>query len=182
LQLAGVIAAQVAFAVTPVRPEDAARRAEEQQRRSEERLRFALEASSMATWDWHVKRARARSACVSVGRSVDCAVSSIEDDGCGIQPSEDVRFALATMRERAKLAGGDFEIAVRGSRRHDDLRANASRCPNGPAVGSLFVARLAIPLISESRVRHLKGVVAFSDLERRPVPQHRRVRPSLLSR
>jgi PAS domain S-box-containing protein len=52
LQLAGVIAAQVAFAVTRVRAEDAARRAEAQSRRSQERLRFALEASSMGTWEW----------------------------------------------------------------------------------------------------------------------------------
>jgi PAS domain S-box-containing protein len=52
LQLAGVVAAQVAFAVTRVRAEEAARRAEEHSRRSEERLRFALEASSMGTWEW----------------------------------------------------------------------------------------------------------------------------------
>src|SRR3954453_18838697 len=52
LQLAGVIAAQAAFAVTRVRAEDAARRAEAQSRQSEERLRFALEASSMGTWEW----------------------------------------------------------------------------------------------------------------------------------
>jgi len=45
LQLAGVIAAQVAFAVERTRTE-------EQVRRSEERLRFALEAASMGTWDW----------------------------------------------------------------------------------------------------------------------------------
>ncbi len=45
LQLAGVIAAQVAFAVERTR-------AEEQARRSEERLRFALDAASMGTWDW----------------------------------------------------------------------------------------------------------------------------------
>jgi PAS domain S-box-containing protein len=45
LQLAGVVAAQVAFAVERTR-------AEEQARRSEERLRFALDAASMGTWDW----------------------------------------------------------------------------------------------------------------------------------
>jgi PAS domain S-box-containing protein len=45
LQLAGVIAAQVAFAV-------ARTRTEQQVRRSEERLRFALDAASMGTWDW----------------------------------------------------------------------------------------------------------------------------------
>jgi PAS domain S-box-containing protein len=45
LQLAGVIAAQVAFAVERTR-------AEENARRSEERLRFALDAASMGTWDW----------------------------------------------------------------------------------------------------------------------------------
>jgi PAS domain S-box-containing protein len=45
LQLAGVIAAQVAFAVERTRTED-------QARRSEERLRFALDAASMGTWDW----------------------------------------------------------------------------------------------------------------------------------
>jgi PAS domain S-box-containing protein len=45
LQLAGVVAAQVAFAVERTR-------AEENARQSEERLRFALEAASMGTWDW----------------------------------------------------------------------------------------------------------------------------------
>jgi PAS domain S-box-containing protein len=45
LQLAGVIAAQVAFAVERTRTE-------EQARRSEEHLRFALDAASMGTWDW----------------------------------------------------------------------------------------------------------------------------------
>ena len=45
LQLAGVIAALIAFAVERTR-------AEEQARRSEERLRFALDAASMGTWDW----------------------------------------------------------------------------------------------------------------------------------
>jgi PAS domain S-box-containing protein len=45
LQLAGVIAAQVAFAVERTRTG-------EQARRSEERLRFALDAASMGTWDW----------------------------------------------------------------------------------------------------------------------------------
>jgi PAS domain S-box-containing protein len=47
LQLAGVVAAQVAFAVERTR-------AEENARRSEERLRFALEAAAMGTWDWDV--------------------------------------------------------------------------------------------------------------------------------
>ena len=45
VQLAGVIAAQVAFAVERTKTEH-------QVRRSEERLRFALEAASMGTWDW----------------------------------------------------------------------------------------------------------------------------------
>ena len=45
LQLACVIASQVAFAVERTRTE-------EQARRSEERLRFALDAASMGTWDW----------------------------------------------------------------------------------------------------------------------------------
>ncbi|HVH29897.1 MAG TPA: ATP-binding protein [Vicinamibacterales bacterium] len=45
LQLASVIAAQVAFAIERTRTE-------EQTRRSEERLRFALDAASMGTWDW----------------------------------------------------------------------------------------------------------------------------------
>jgi PAS domain S-box-containing protein len=45
LQLAGVVAAQVAFAVVRTRTE-------QQARRSEERLRFALDAASMGTWDW----------------------------------------------------------------------------------------------------------------------------------
>jgi PAS domain S-box-containing protein len=47
LQLAGIIASQVAFAVERTR-------AEAQARRSEERLRFAMEAASMGTWDWDV--------------------------------------------------------------------------------------------------------------------------------
>ena len=45
LELGNLIAAQVAFAV-------ARTRAEEQARSSGERLRFALEAASMGTWDW----------------------------------------------------------------------------------------------------------------------------------
>jgi PAS domain S-box-containing protein len=45
LQLACVIAALVAFAVERTRTEA-------QARRSEERLRFALDAASMGTWDW----------------------------------------------------------------------------------------------------------------------------------
>ncbi len=45
LQLAGVIAAQVAFAVERTRAEESARR-------SEARLRFALDAAAMGTWDW----------------------------------------------------------------------------------------------------------------------------------
>ena len=45
LQLATVIAAQVAFAVERTRTE-------QQARRSEEHLRFALDAASMGTWDW----------------------------------------------------------------------------------------------------------------------------------
>ncbi len=45
VQLATIIAAQVAFAVERTR-------GAEQVRRSEERLRFALDAASMGTWDW----------------------------------------------------------------------------------------------------------------------------------
>ena len=45
VQLAAVIASQVAFAVERTRTE-------QQARRSGERLRFALEAASMGTWDW----------------------------------------------------------------------------------------------------------------------------------
>jgi PAS domain S-box-containing protein len=48
LQLAGVIASQVAFAVERTRAEQAARR-------SETRLRFALDAASMGTWDWDLR-------------------------------------------------------------------------------------------------------------------------------
>lgn len=45
LQLGGVIAAQVAFAVERTRTEEHARR-------SAQRLRFALDAAAMGTWDW----------------------------------------------------------------------------------------------------------------------------------
>ena len=48
LQLAGVIASQVAFAVERTRAEASARR-------SEERLRFALDAAMMGTWDWDLR-------------------------------------------------------------------------------------------------------------------------------
>ncbi|HTM30234.1 MAG TPA: ATP-binding protein [Vicinamibacterales bacterium] len=48
LQLAAVIAAQVAFAVERTKAED-------QARRSEARLRFALDAASMGTWDWDLR-------------------------------------------------------------------------------------------------------------------------------
>ncbi|HVL37617.1 MAG TPA: ATP-binding protein, partial [Burkholderiales bacterium] len=53
LELAGVIAAQVAFAV-------ARTRAEARARRSEERLRFALDAARMGTWDWDLVANRVR--------------------------------------------------------------------------------------------------------------------------
>jgi PAS domain S-box-containing protein len=45
LQLASIVAAQIAYAVDRTRAEDSARR-------SAERLRFALDAASMGTWDW----------------------------------------------------------------------------------------------------------------------------------
>ena len=45
LQLAGLVASQVAFAVERMR-------AEAHARRSEQRLRFAMDAASMGTWDW----------------------------------------------------------------------------------------------------------------------------------
>ena len=45
LELACIVASQVAFAVERTR-------AEENARQSEERLRFALDAASMGTWDW----------------------------------------------------------------------------------------------------------------------------------
>lgn len=48
LELVDVIAAQVAFAVERTRTE-------QQARRNEERLRFALEAASMGTWDWDLQ-------------------------------------------------------------------------------------------------------------------------------
>jgi PAS domain S-box-containing protein len=48
LQLAGVIASQVAFSVERTRTEEAARR-------NEERLRFALDAAMMGTWDWDLR-------------------------------------------------------------------------------------------------------------------------------
>jgi PAS domain S-box-containing protein len=53
LQLARVVAAQVAFAVERTR-------AEEKARLSEERLRFALDAASMGTWDWDLTTERVR--------------------------------------------------------------------------------------------------------------------------
>ena len=46
LQLAGIIASQVAFAVDRTQSEARARQ-------SEERLRFALDAANMGTWDWN---------------------------------------------------------------------------------------------------------------------------------
>jgi PAS domain S-box-containing protein len=47
LQLSGIIASEIAFAVERTRTE-------EQARRSEERLRFALDAALMGTWDWEL--------------------------------------------------------------------------------------------------------------------------------
>ena len=51
LQLVMAIAAQVAFAVERTRTEETARR-------SEERLRFALDAAAMGTWDWDLSADR----------------------------------------------------------------------------------------------------------------------------
>lgn len=48
IELAAVIASQVAFAVERTRTE-------QQARRSEERLRFALDAALMGTWDWDLR-------------------------------------------------------------------------------------------------------------------------------
>jgi PAS domain S-box-containing protein len=53
LHLAGIVASQVAFAVERTR-------AEEKARQSEERLRFALDAASMGTWDWDLTSQRVR--------------------------------------------------------------------------------------------------------------------------
>jgi PAS domain S-box-containing protein len=53
VQLAGVIASQVAFALERTR-------AEEQSRLSEERLHFALDAASMGTWEWDLINQRVR--------------------------------------------------------------------------------------------------------------------------
>ena len=47
LLLSSIIASQIAFAVERTQTE-------EQARRSEERLRFALDAASMGTWDWEL--------------------------------------------------------------------------------------------------------------------------------
>ena len=53
LELAGLIAAQVAFAVVRTRAEEIARRSEEQ-------LRFALDAARMGTWEWDFQTGRVR--------------------------------------------------------------------------------------------------------------------------
>jgi len=53
LTLAGVIAAQVAFALDRTRAEESARR-------SEERLRFALDSALMGTWDWDLETNQVR--------------------------------------------------------------------------------------------------------------------------
>jgi PAS domain S-box-containing protein len=48
IDVAGLIASQIAFAVQRTQ-------SEEQARREEERLRFALDAANMGTWDWDLK-------------------------------------------------------------------------------------------------------------------------------
>ncbi len=53
LQLAGVIGAEVAFAIERARAEDHARR-------NEERLRFALDAALMGTWEWELPSKKVR--------------------------------------------------------------------------------------------------------------------------
>ncbi len=61
-----------------------------------------------------IKHARATCVNVSLNRQDDRAVLLIEDDGRGFQKSRKLPsrsgFGLVTMRERAELAGGDFEI------------------------------------------------------------------------
>jgi signal transduction histidine kinase len=61
-----------------------------------------------------VKHSGATFVNVSLSRRGDRAVLLIEDDGRGFQASPKARngraFGLTTMRERAELAGGDFEI------------------------------------------------------------------------
>jgi two-component system, chemotaxis family, sensor kinase Cph1 len=61
-----------------------------------------------------IKHARATCVNVSLNRQDDRAVLLIEDDGRGFQKSRKRPtrrgYGLVTMRERAELAGGDFEI------------------------------------------------------------------------
>ena len=61
-----------------------------------------------------IKHARATCVNVSLNRQDDRAVLLIEDDGRGFQKSRKLPrrsgFGLVTMRERAELAGGEFEI------------------------------------------------------------------------
>ena len=124
LQLAGVVAAQVAFAVERTR-------AEEKARQSEERLRFALEAAAMGTWDWDlttqaVRWSAERRACCtgfrrghSTGRSRPTNARSIPTtaSACSPRPVAPSKPAcpmtsnIASSRPTARFAGSKARAA-----------------------------------------------------------------------
>ena len=107
LQFARVIASQVAFAVERTR-------AEEQARLSEERLRFALDAASMGTWDWDLTTQNVRwSANVErlhglVPGSFDGTFAAYERE---IHPDDRARVLAAA--RRAIEHGAPYEVEYR---------------------------------------------------------------------
>lgn len=104
LQLALLVASHVAFAVERMRAEHLARR-------SEERLRFALDAASMGTWDW-VSRARDRGERVCEARGPGARA------GSGLRrllPEAGRRGCVRTRRSR-RLVGRRLTVSVSLSR------------------------------------------------------------------
>ena len=107
LQLAGVVAAQVAFAVERTR-------AEEKARESEERLRFALDAASMGTWDWDLATEDVRWSA-NIERLHGLAAGTFDGTFAGyereIHPDDRERVLTAT--RKAIEQGAPYEVEYR---------------------------------------------------------------------
>jgi PAS domain-containing protein len=128
LQLASLIASQVAFAVERTR-------AEEQARHSESRLRFALDAASMGTWDWDLGAGTVqwsdnleRIHGLPKG-TFDGTFGSYERE---IHPHDRERVLASIQRALTTGAPHEVEYRDRRTRRHGSMgRGKGPRHPSG---------------------------------------------------
>lgn len=97
LQLAGVIAAHVAFAVERTR-------AEQRARRNEARLRFALDAASMGTRDWDLRTSSPSSSTASARRTAAPPASTVASASGSRLPGTWSRSTGVTFARRARAS------------------------------------------------------------------------------